>query len=133
MPVRVRTEGASRRYPADMEAAVYFACAEALQNAARHAGSAATARIVLRSEGSGLAFEVSDDGCGFGGEISAGGGLVNMEDRLNAVGGRLRVTSAPGCGTTVEGWVGETQPVLPERASRGRAETLASLEAAART
>lgn len=74
-----------------MEAAVYFASAEALQNAARHAGSAATARFVLRSEGSGLAFEVSDDGCGFGGVISAGGGLVDMEDRLNAVRGRLRV------------------------------------------
>ena len=99
-----------------MEAAVYFACAEALQNAVKHAGSAATARVVLRHESSGLAFEVSDDGRGFDGETNAGGGLVNMEDRLNAVGGRLRVTSVPGCGTTVQGWVGETQPVPFEHA-----------------
>ena len=70
MPVRVRTEGTSRRYPADVEAAIYFACAEALQNTAKHAGSAATARIVLRYEGFGLAFEVSDDGRGFGSEIT---------------------------------------------------------------
>ena len=111
MPVSVRTEGTSRRYPAAVEAAVYFACAEALQNAAKHAGAAATARIVLRDEGSGLAFEVSDDGRGFGDEIHAGGGLVNMQDRLNAVGGRLTVTSVPGAGTTVQGWVGESQPV----------------------
>jgi signal transduction histidine kinase len=111
MPVRVRTEGTSRRYPADVEAAVYFACADALQNTAKHAGAAATARIALRYEGSGLAFEVSDDGRGFGGQINAGSGLTNMEDRLTAVGGRLRVTSAPGRGTTVQGWVGETQPL----------------------
>ena len=116
MSVRVRTEGSLRRYPADVEAAVYFACAEALQNVAKHAGSAATACIALRYEGRGLEFEVSDDGRGFGGECNAGGGLVNMEDRLNAVGGGLRVTSVPGCGTPVQGWVGETSPSNQTRA-----------------
>ena len=34
-----------------------------------------------------------------------GSGLADMEDRLGAVGGRLRIVSAPGCGTTVQGWV----------------------------
>jgi hypothetical protein len=94
-----------------VEAAVYFACAEALQNAAKHAGSDATASIAVRHEGSGLAFEVSDDGRGFGDDVDAGRGLANMHDRLSAIGGRLRVTSAPDCGTTVEGWVGEVEPL----------------------
>ena len=71
MPVRVLAESSSR-YPAEVEAAVYFACAEALQNAAKHAGGLATARIVLRHDGSGLAFEVRDDGRGFGGDLEGG-------------------------------------------------------------
>ena len=68
MPVRVLAEGSSR-YPAEVEAAVYFACAEALQNVAKHAGAVATARIALRHDGSGLSFEVRDDGRGFGDDV----------------------------------------------------------------
>ena len=64
MPVRVLAEGSSR-YPAEVEAAVYFACAEALQNTAKHAGTGTTARIALHDNGHGLAFEVRDDGRGF--------------------------------------------------------------------
>jgi signal transduction histidine kinase len=93
------------RFPADVEAAVYFICAEALQNAAKHGGSGVTARIALRHESDGLAFEVRDDGCGFEMADQSGSGLANMEDRLSAVGGRLRVVSAPECGVVVQGWV----------------------------
>ena len=110
MPVRVLADGTSR-YPADVEAAVYFACAEALQNTAKHAGTGATARIALSHDGSGLAFEVRDDGRGFADHVNAGSGLANMKDRLSAIGGRLQVTSAPGCGTSVQGWVGEVEPL----------------------
>jgi signal transduction histidine kinase len=110
MRVGVFVEGRSR-YPAEVEAAVYFACAEALQNATKHAGGVATARIALRHDSSGLVFEVRDDGRGFGDEVRAGAGFANMEDRVSAVGGRLRVTSAPGCGTTVQGWVDQVQPI----------------------
>jgi signal transduction histidine kinase len=104
IPVKVRAEG-NARYPAEVEAAVYFACAEALQNVAKHAGAVATARIALRHDGSGLAFEVRDDGHGFGDDVKSGAGLINMDDRVSAVGGRLHVMSEPGCGTTVQGWV----------------------------
>jgi signal transduction histidine kinase len=103
-----------------VEAAVYFAYAEALQNAAKHAGGAASARIALRHDGSGLAFEVRDDGHGFGDDFTAGAGLANMEDRVGAVGGHLRVTSAPGCGTTVNGWVDEVQPLEPRHTADRR-------------
>ena len=118
MPVRVLAEG-SARYPAEVEAAVYFACAEALQNAAKHAGGVASARIALRHAGSGLTFEVSDDGHGFGDDVTAGAGLANMEDRVGAVGGHLRVTSAPGRGTIVRGRVDEVQPLERPVAARG--------------
>jgi signal transduction histidine kinase len=104
IPARVLAEGV-RRYPPDVEAAVYFTCAEALQNAAKHGGHAATARVVLQHETGGLAFEVRDDGRGFDPAGRSGSGLANMEDRLAAVGGRLKVVSAPECGAAVQGWV----------------------------
>ena len=104
IPTRVLAQGLGR-YPADVEAAVYFTCAEALQNATKHGGQGATARIVLRHETEGLAFEVRDDGRGFDPAVRRGSGLANMADRLAAVGGRVKVASAPECGVAVQGWV----------------------------
>jgi signal transduction histidine kinase len=104
VPVRVLADGVLR-YPADVEAAVYFTCAEALQNTAKYGGPGATARIVLRHEAKGLVFEVRDDGNGFDTAGRTGSGLANMDDRLGAVGGRLKLVSAPECGAAVQGWV----------------------------
>ena len=59
-----RTRG-SGRYPPQVEATVYFCCLEALQNAGKHAGDAASATIRVREEEGGLLFEVADDGAGF--------------------------------------------------------------------
>ena len=93
-----------RRYAPDLEAAVYFCCLEALQNAAKYAGSGATARVALWEEAGGLLFEVGDDGAGFDVSLSkSGAGLTNMSDRLGAVGGRLSIESEPGVGTRVRG------------------------------
>jgi signal transduction histidine kinase len=88
-----------------VEAAIYFCCLEALQNAAKHAaGRQATVRF--RLDGSRLAFEVADEGAGFDATAAAGGtGLQGMADRLEAIGGRLEVRSAPGAGTIVAGSV----------------------------
>ena len=102
-PMTVRVFADSARYPPDVEAAVYFAVAEALQNTAKHAGTGATARVTLSHERSRLSFEVRDDGCGFAGDVNAGRGLANMDDRLRAVGGRLRVSSRPGAGPAFRG------------------------------
>ena len=60
--------------------------------------------MTLRHEAGGLAFEVRDDGRGFDTAARTGNGLANMEDRLAAVGGRLRVVSAGECGAVVQGW-----------------------------
>ena len=104
VPARVLAEGV-RRYPPDVEAAVYFTCAEALQNAAKHGGPGTSAQVFLRREADGLAFGVRDDGRGYDTSSRSGSGLANMEDRLGAVGGHLKLLSAPACGTIVQGWV----------------------------
>src|SRR5207247_1051755 len=93
-----------RRYPPELEAAVYFCCLEALQNAAKYAGRDASVRVALWEEAGGLLFEVRDDGVGFDAPGSSpGAGLTNMSDRLGAVGGRLSIESEPGKGTRVKG------------------------------
>jgi signal transduction histidine kinase len=93
------------RYPSEIEAAVYFCCLEALQNVAKHA-SALAAMVKLHESPGGLQFTVTDDGVGFDPEaVRPGVGLQNMRDRVEALGGRLEVTSVAGVGTSVSGWV----------------------------
>jgi signal transduction histidine kinase len=98
------------RFDADVEAAVYFCCLEAIQNAGKHAGADAGITVTIGYDDAVLRFAVSDDGSGFepaavaSGQGGPGGhGFVNMEDRLGAIGGTLAVTSAPGAGTTITG------------------------------
>ena len=80
----------------------HLICArEALQNVAKHAGRAATAVVALRTTTDRLVLSVRDDGVGFDLRAGSGSGLVNLSDRLAAVGGELRVLSAPGRGTEV--------------------------------
>ncbi len=102
IPASVSPDGSGRYAPA-VESAVYFCCLEAVQNASKHAAGAHHIAISL-TQGDRLRFEVRDDGGGF--DIAAsppGAGLVNMRDRLAALGGDLTVTSTPGTGTTVAG------------------------------
>jgi len=105
LPAELSSDGIDR-YPPEVEAAVYFCCLEALQNASKHAGEATTAQVRLWQEEGSLHFEVSDDGSGFdSGAASEGAGLVNMADRIGAVGGKLDVTSSQGQGSRVHGEV----------------------------
>jgi signal transduction histidine kinase len=88
-----------------VEAAVYFCCLEALQNAAKHA-AADRVTVTLRNDGDRLAFTVTDDGRGFDpATVLAANGLANMRDRVDSLGGRLTWVPAAGSGTTVSGWV----------------------------
>jgi signal transduction histidine kinase len=91
----------------ELEAAVYFCCMEALQNAGKHAGDGAQVTIRLREAEGKLLFEVADDGPGFDPASGAvkGHGFVNMSDRVGAIGGTLTVDSAPGQGTRIAGAV----------------------------
>jgi signal transduction histidine kinase len=97
------------RHPSELEAAVYFCCVEALQNAAKHS-RATKVRVSLGADDESVWFSVQDDGAGFetgspGSGGTATGGMVNMRDRLGASGGTLRLESAPGGGTLVHGSV----------------------------
>jgi histidine kinase/DNA gyrase B/HSP90-like ATPase/histidine kinase len=93
------------RYEREVEAAVYFCVLEALQNVQKYA-SAGQATVRLWSHDGELVFEVADDGRGFDVRAApSGGGLTNMADRLDALGGGLRVDSAPGRGTRLRGTV----------------------------
>jgi signal transduction histidine kinase len=104
VPIEISGEGIGR-YADDLEAAVYFSCLEALQNASKYA---AAHRITIRFEqGDGkLEFSIADDGKGFdSGAIEHGAGLQNMADRIETLGGKLWISTHPGSGTTVAGWV----------------------------
>jgi len=102
LPTDVDANGIGR-YPPEVEAAVYFCALEALQNTAKYSG-AARASIRLASHDGYVVFEVRDDGSGFDlDRTGRGTGLQGMADRLEALGGRLELTSAPGRGTTVVG------------------------------
>jgi signal transduction histidine kinase len=93
------------RYPSDVEAAIYFCCLEALQNAGKHAGEGAHITITVGEADHVLRFDVADNGAGFDANSSAvrGHGFINMADRLGAIGGKLQVESAPGQGTRISG------------------------------
>ena len=87
--------------PAQADALVQIAC-EALTNVARHSGSR-QAHLVLRRDGGRVHLLVRDPGRGFDTAASRPGfGLRSMQARARAVGGELRVTSAPGAGSLVE-------------------------------
>lgn len=99
LPVTV-TAAHEPRCGADVEHAAYFVISEALTNAARHACATHVA-VTIGHDDDALAVSVRDDGVG-GARPRDGAGLVNLEDRVRALGGRWHLTSAPGAGTTIE-------------------------------
>ncbi|HEY7831318.1 MAG TPA: histidine kinase [Solirubrobacteraceae bacterium] len=99
------------RYHPDVEAAVYFTCLEALQNASKHAGPQTAVAIRLYTRPGQLCFEVSDTGPGFhlAPTHDSRGGLANMRDRIGAIDGEISILSTPAHGTTVVGSVPSAQ------------------------
>jgi signal transduction histidine kinase len=104
VPTTVTVDGLGR-YAQQIESAVYFCTLEALNNVAKYAE--ATSAVVRLSQSNGhLEFEVTDDGRGFDADAASyGTGLQGMADRLDAIGGKLRVESTRGIGSTVTGRV----------------------------
>jgi len=87
------------RLPDQVESAAYFFVSEALTNAAKHS-HASTVRVTASSDGRTLTVAVADDGIG-GATPGGGSGLRGLADRVEALGGRLTVSSPPGRGTTL--------------------------------
>lgn len=107
------------RYAVEVETAVYFCVAEALQNAAKHAAGSCQALVDLRDHEGALLFVVRDDGRMPGGTtITPGEGIRNMRERVAALDGTLTVTRPPGGGVEVRGWIPlpfAADPSVPDR------------------
>jgi signal transduction histidine kinase len=100
-PVPVRLEvDVEGRLPEHLEVAAYYVVSEALTNAAKHA-AASVVDVEVTAAGGLLKVRILDDGRG-GARIGDGSGLVGLYDRVEALGGRLRLGSPPGGGTTLE-------------------------------
>jgi signal transduction histidine kinase len=98
----VSVVGAAPRSIEEAEEAVYFACSEAIQNVAKHAGRGARVTLRLHDGRGSLAVRIEDDGRGFDpANTPEGAGLRNIRDRVQHPGGTVEVTSTPGHGTVV--------------------------------
>jgi signal transduction histidine kinase len=96
VPVQLDAE-LDRRLPDRVEVAVYYVVAEALTNAAKHAHATAV-RVDARADTDTVHLTIADDGVG-GADLRGGSGLVGLKDRIEALGGRMELTSPAGGGT----------------------------------
>jgi len=89
--------------PQDVTLCLFRVAQEALQNIIKHS-AASEVSIQLIGTNAGLTLTIVDDGRGFDGETEqhSGLGLVSMRERLDAIGGLLRISTKPGAGTRLE-------------------------------
>ena len=100
LPLPVDADVEVPRMAVDIETTAYFIVAEALTNVVKHA-KASRARVRASLGDGVIRVEVGDDGVG-GAQAGRGSGLTGLFDRVEAHGGRLRISSPPGRGTTIE-------------------------------
>jgi signal transduction histidine kinase len=98
LPVELLVEPGGRA-PEPVEGAAYYLVSEALTNILKHS-NATRASVSVRRRGIQLVVAVTDDGAG-GADRDNGSGLRGLADRIEALGGRLEVSSPPGAGTTL--------------------------------
>jgi PAS domain S-box-containing protein len=88
------------RLPDRVEVAAYYIVSEALTNASKHA-NATRVWVSLNIEDDVLLLSIRDDGVG-GADPRRGSGLTGLRDRIEALGGRIRIESPSGSGTLIE-------------------------------
>jgi signal transduction histidine kinase len=88
-----------RRLPESAEVAAYYVVAEALTNVAKHA-QASQVDVTVDAQAAGLHLLIQDDGVG-GADADNGSGLVGLQDRVEAHGGSIEISSPPGGGTSL--------------------------------
>jgi signal transduction histidine kinase len=98
LPVKL-SMSVGRRLDEPYEVTVYYLVSEALTNAAKHA-HATVVHVTLAIGDDGIRLAIEDDGAG-GAEPARGSGLTGLIDRVEALGGTLKITSAAGSGTTL--------------------------------
>ncbi len=102
--VRCEISAPRRRLPPEVETALFRVCQEALNNVARHA-QAEKVLVQIEQQGEILRIDIEDDGRGFEPAPPAASderphfGLMGIRERVEILGGRLQVDSAPGQGT----------------------------------
>jgi signal transduction histidine kinase len=90
---------ADERVPEPVEVSAYYVVAEALTNTAKHARASAV-RVEVEVAAEVLRVAVRDDGAG-GADLTRGTGLVGLKDRVEALGGRILLSSPRGAGTSL--------------------------------
>ena len=102
LAVRVAAADELPPLPAAVDLAAYRIAAEAVTNAARHAGARrCTISLAADARGGRITIEVRDDGCGMPVSYQPGLGLASMQARASELGGVCRIESQPGAGTVV--------------------------------
>jgi|GEM_PF-278703 len=106
--------GTPRRLAPPVELALFRVAQEALTNVEHHAQATRVA-VGLAFEEHGVRLLVSDDGSGFDVTRASGGsggsmGIVGMRERIHLAGGRVRIHSGHGEGSTVDAWVPDGPP-----------------------
>jgi signal transduction histidine kinase len=94
--VDVLVEG---RLPDSVEVAAYYVAAEALTNAAKYA-DASQVTVCAETKNANLCLSIQDDGIG-GADSCKGSGLIGLKDRVEVLGGHMKVISPPGSGTAL--------------------------------
>ena len=92
--------GVDGRLPESVEVAAYYVVAEALTNAVKHA-RASDVNVCAQTEGANLVLSIRDNGIG-GADVTKGSGLIGLKDRVEALGGQMKILSAhTGSGTSL--------------------------------
>jgi signal transduction histidine kinase len=99
VPVELEVD-VQARLPEPVEAAAYYVVSEALANAAKHA-HASVAQVKAQARDGRLRLSVRDDGVG-GATPGGGSGLIGLADRVEALGGTIKVHSPAGRGTSLQ-------------------------------
>ena len=95
-----------------IEVAAYFVASEALANAAKHSDATRIDVSLELRDGNLLLLSVRDDGVG-GADAARGSGIVGLDDRVEALGGRFALESPPGRGTMISVELPIVTPTTP--------------------
>jgi signal transduction histidine kinase len=110
IPVGIDVE-LDERPPAPIETAIYYVVSEALANAIKHSRASAVT-VLVTSDGTVVQARIADDGIG-GAVAGRGSGLVGLNDRVEALGGRFALDSRHERGTTISIQLPLAAPVGP--------------------